>query len=42
LAQIIPGARAFAIAGRDHNRAVGDRTFKAEVLNFFEAGDRER
>jgi pimeloyl-ACP methyl ester carboxylesterase len=41
LAQIIPGARAFAIAGRDHNRAVGDRSFKAEVLNFFEAEDGE-
>jgi pimeloyl-ACP methyl ester carboxylesterase len=42
LARLIPGARAFAIAGRDHNRAVGDRSFKAEVLNFFEAGDGER
>jgi pimeloyl-ACP methyl ester carboxylesterase len=41
LARLIPGARAFAIAGRDHNRAVGDRSFKAEVLDFFEAGDGE-
>lgn len=37
LAKLIPGSRAFTIAGRDHNRAVGDRTFKAEVLAFFEA-----
>ena len=36
LAKIIPGARAITMAGRDHNRAVGDRTFKAEVLTFFE------
>jgi pimeloyl-ACP methyl ester carboxylesterase len=36
LAKIVPGARAFTIAGKDHNRAVGDRTFKDEVLAFFE------
>ena len=36
LAALIPGARAYTIAGKDHNRAVGDRTFKAEVLAFFE------
>jgi pimeloyl-ACP methyl ester carboxylesterase len=36
LAKLIPGARAFTIVGKDHNRAVGDRTFKAEVLAFFE------
>jgi pimeloyl-ACP methyl ester carboxylesterase len=35
LAKLIPGASAFTIADRDHNRAVGDRTFKAEVLAFF-------
>ena len=34
LAKLIPGARAYTIPGRDHNRAVGDRTFKAEVLAF--------
>jgi pimeloyl-ACP methyl ester carboxylesterase len=34
LAQLIPGARAYTIPGRDHNRAVGDSTFKAEVLSF--------
>jgi pimeloyl-ACP methyl ester carboxylesterase len=34
LAKLIPGARAYTIPGRDHNRAVGDRTFKAEVLSF--------
>ncbi|HVZ05824.1 alpha/beta hydrolase [Hyphomicrobium sp.] len=36
LARLIPGARAFTIAGRDHNRAVGDRTFKSEVLAFLD------
>jgi pimeloyl-ACP methyl ester carboxylesterase len=35
LARLIPGARALTLAGKDHNRAVGDRTFKAEVLAFF-------
>ena len=35
LATLIPGARAFTIAGKDHNRAVGDRSFKSEVLAFF-------
>lgn len=34
LADLIPGARAFEIAGRDHNRAVGDRTYKQAVLEF--------
>lgn len=37
LANLIPGARSMTIAGRDHNRAVGDKTFKAEVLSFLEA-----
>jgi len=36
LAKLNPGARAFTIAGRDHNRAVSDRTFKAEVLSFLD------
>lgn len=36
LAALIPGARAFTIPGRDHNRAVGDKLFKAEVLAFLE------
>ncbi len=36
LAKLIPGARAITMPGKDHNRAVGDRTFKAEVLAFFE------
>jgi pimeloyl-ACP methyl ester carboxylesterase len=35
LAAMIPGARAFEIAGRDHMKAVGDRTHKAAVLAFF-------
>jgi pimeloyl-ACP methyl ester carboxylesterase len=35
LAGLIPGARGLTLAGKDHNRAVGDRTFKAEVLAFF-------
>jgi hypothetical protein len=38
LAKIIPGARAITMVGRDHNRAVGDRTFKAEVLTFLAGG----
>ena len=36
LAKLIPGARAYTIPGRDHNRAVGDRSFKAEVLQFLD------
>jgi pimeloyl-ACP methyl ester carboxylesterase len=34
LAALIPGARALAIADRDHMLAVGDRAFKAGVLEF--------
>lgn len=34
LAALIPGARAFVIQGREHMKAVGDRSFKAEVLGF--------
>lgn len=34
LAGLIPGARAFAIPGRDHMLAVGDKAFKAAVLAF--------
>jgi pimeloyl-ACP methyl ester carboxylesterase len=34
LAALIPGAEAFAIPDRDHMLAVGDRTFKAGVLQF--------
>lgn len=41
LAKLIPGARAYTIPGKDHNRAVGDRTFKAEVLAFLAADDAE-
>lgn len=36
LAALIPGARAYTIPDKDHNRAVGDRSFKAETLAFFE------
>ena len=35
LAQLLPRGRAFDIHNRDHQLAVGDRTFKAEVLRFF-------
>ncbi len=35
LANLMPDARGFAIEGRDHMLAVGDRTFKAAVLEFF-------
>ena len=34
LAELIPGARALDISGRDHMLAVGDRVFKEGVLNF--------
>ena len=34
LAALIPGAQTLDIAGRDHMRAVGDRLFKAGVLDF--------
>lgn len=36
LVAIMPDARAFAIEGRDHNLAVGDRSHRAAVLDFFE------
>ncbi len=36
LADLIPGARALAIPGRDHMLAVGDRVFKSAVLEFLE------
>jgi len=34
LALIIPGAEAFVIQGRDHMKAVGDRTYKDAVIAF--------
>lgn len=34
LAALIPNAEAFAIEGRDHNLAVGDKTHKQAVLDF--------
>lgn len=34
LAALIPGAKALVIPGRDHMMAVGDRVFKAGVLEF--------
>lgn len=34
LSALMPRAEAFAIEGRDHMLAVGDRTFKARVLEF--------
>ena len=36
LAKLLPDGTAFHIENRDHNQAVGDRTFKAEVLDFLE------
>ena len=36
LAQLIPGAQALDIPGRDHMLAVGDRAFKKGVLKFLE------
>lgn len=34
LAELIPGAQALDITGRDHMKAVGDRIYKAGVLSF--------
>jgi len=36
LAALIPGAEIFAIPGRDHMKAVGDRAHKAAALEFLE------
>ena len=36
LAAIVPGAEGFVIAGRDHMKAVGDRSYKARVLAFLD------
>ena len=36
LAALIPGAEAFAIPGRDHMKAVGDRSHKSAVLDFLD------
>jgi len=36
LADLIPGAEAFEIRGRDHMKAVGDRSFKTAVLQFLD------
>jgi pimeloyl-ACP methyl ester carboxylesterase len=36
LAALIPGARALDIPGRDHMLSVGDKTFKAGVLEFLD------
>lgn len=40
LAALLPDGKAFAIEGRDHMLAVGDRTFKAEVLHFLQGLER--
>ncbi|MFN0219948.1 MAG: alpha/beta fold hydrolase [Hyphomicrobium sp.] len=42
LADLIPNARAITLEGRDHMKAVGDKTFKAEALAFFEQVDATR
>ena len=34
LAGMMPNAQSFAIEGRDHMLAVGDRSFKARVVEF--------
>jgi pimeloyl-ACP methyl ester carboxylesterase len=41
LAALIPGAQAFVIPGRDHNKAVGDRSYKAEVGRFLAEVERQ-
>lgn len=37
LADLLPNARAYTIAGREHMKAVGDANFQAEVLAFLDA-----
>ncbi len=37
LAEAIPGARVLLIPGRDHMRAVGDKTYKQGVLEFLDS-----
>jgi pimeloyl-ACP methyl ester carboxylesterase len=37
LAELIPGAKAFEITGRDHMKAVGDRRHKSAALDFLAA-----
>jgi len=37
LADIIPGAQALVLEGRDHMKAVGDRTYKDGVCAFLRA-----
>ena len=39
LAALLPRGRAFPIEGRDHNKAVGDKAFKAAVLEFLDERD---
>ncbi|HPG88304.1 MAG TPA: alpha/beta hydrolase [Hyphomicrobium sp.] len=34
LADVIPGAKAFVIPGREHMKAVGDKAYKAAVIEF--------
>lgn len=40
LARLIPGAEAFVIMGREHMKAVGDRSFKDATLAFLDRVDR--
>ena len=42
LAQLIPGAKAFTIEGRDHMKSVGDRSYKQAVIGFLEGVEQER
>ncbi len=37
LADVIPAGQAFTIPGRDHMKAVGDKAFKARVMEFLNA-----
>ncbi|MCK5931876.1 MAG: alpha/beta fold hydrolase [Fulvimarina manganoxydans] len=39
LAALLPNGQAFEIKGRDHMLAVGDKTFKAAVLDFLDASE---
>ena len=40
LAALMPNAKVLDIEGRDHNRAVGDASFKAGVLQFLDSPDK--
>ena len=45
LVKVLANGRGLVLPGRDHMKAVGDRTFKEETIKFFDkarAGERPR